>query len=43
MLDIMSKLHPHVTRYQKPWPQITLLWLEFFEVFTRYEDSSKAM
>lgn len=39
----MNRLHPHVTRGQRPWPQITLLWLKFFEMFTRHDDSSKAM
>lgn len=43
MLDTLSRLHPQVTRNQKPWPQITLMWLELFEVLTRYEDSNKAM
>lgn len=41
MLDTMSRLHPQVTRSQKPWPQITTFWLTFVEAFTRYKDGSK--
>lgn len=41
MLHAIDALHPHVTRNQKPWQNVTVLWLKFFEVLTRYEDSSK--
>ncbi|XP_058118353.1 protein rotatin homolog [Anopheles ziemanni] len=38
LLDNISKLHPSVTRLQKPWPEVTRLWLEFWEHYSRYED-----
>ncbi|KFB47543.1 hypothetical protein ZHAS_00015506 [Anopheles sinensis] len=38
VLDNISKLHPSVTRLQKPWPEVTRLWLEFWEHYSRYED-----
>ncbi|XP_031630428.1 uncharacterized protein LOC116345312 [Contarinia nasturtii] len=41
MLFTVSRLHPQVTRNQKPWPHITNLWLKLFEVFTRHADASK--
>uniref|UniRef100_A0A182JWF6 Rotatin N-terminal domain-containing protein n=1 Tax=Anopheles christyi TaxID=43041 RepID=A0A182JWF6_9DIPT len=37
----ISKLHPSVTKLQKPWIEVTQLWLEFYEVFTRYVDVSE--
>lgn len=40
MLDSLSRLHPLVTRSQKPWPQITHSWLQFYEVLTRHADDA---
>uniref|UniRef100_A0A1S4H7L0 Rotatin N-terminal domain-containing protein n=1 Tax=Anopheles gambiae TaxID=7165 RepID=A0A1S4H7L0_ANOGA len=37
----ISKLHPSVTKLQKPWLEVTQLWLEFYEVYTRYVDVSE--
>lgn len=38
MLHTLSRLHPQVTKQQKPWNQITLYWLQFYEILTRYTD-----
>lgn len=36
-LNAMDRLHPTVTKYQRPWPKVTLLWLRFYEILTRHE------
>uniref|UniRef100_A0A182P9D1 Rotatin N-terminal domain-containing protein n=1 Tax=Anopheles epiroticus TaxID=199890 RepID=A0A182P9D1_9DIPT len=41
VFDNVSKLHPSVTKLQKPWIEVTQLWLEFYEVYTRYMDVSE--
>uniref|UniRef100_A0A182QXR5 Rotatin N-terminal domain-containing protein n=1 Tax=Anopheles farauti TaxID=69004 RepID=A0A182QXR5_9DIPT len=41
VFDNLSKLHPSVTKLQKPWMEVTQLWLEFWEVYTRYIDVSE--
>lgn len=38
VLDNISKLHPTVTKLQKPWTAVTLLWLEFWEIYSRHSD-----
>ncbi|XP_050096814.1 protein rotatin homolog [Anopheles aquasalis] len=38
VIDNISKLHPSVTKLQKPWVEVTRLWLEFWEIYTRYSD-----
>ncbi|XP_065076156.1 protein rotatin homolog [Ochlerotatus camptorhynchus] len=38
VLDNMSKLHPAVTKLQKPWVTVTKLWLQFWEIYTRHSD-----
>ncbi|XP_035794602.1 rotatin-like [Anopheles albimanus] len=38
VIDNISKLHPSVTKLQKPWIEVTRLWLEFWEIYTRYSD-----
>ncbi|XP_058829123.1 protein rotatin homolog [Topomyia yanbarensis] len=38
VLDNISKLHPIVTKLQKPWITVTKLWLEFWETYTRHND-----
>ncbi|XP_058458275.1 protein rotatin homolog [Malaya genurostris] len=38
VLDNISKLHPVVTKLQKPWVSVTKLWLEFWEIYTRHND-----
>uniref|UniRef100_A0A182WF54 Rotatin N-terminal domain-containing protein n=1 Tax=Anopheles minimus TaxID=112268 RepID=A0A182WF54_9DIPT len=41
VFDNISKLHPSVTKLQKPWIEVTQMWLEFWEVYTRYADVSE--
>ncbi|XP_053658857.1 uncharacterized protein LOC128707924 [Anopheles marshallii] len=41
VFDNISKLHPSVTKLQKPWIDVTHIWLEFWEVYTRYVDVSE--
>uniref|UniRef100_A0A182JF50 Rotatin N-terminal domain-containing protein n=1 Tax=Anopheles atroparvus TaxID=41427 RepID=A0A182JF50_ANOAO len=41
MLDNISKLHPSVTKMQKPWPEVTRLWLDFWELYSQHEDGSE--
>ncbi|XP_049290028.1 uncharacterized protein LOC125767467 [Anopheles funestus] len=41
VFDNISKLHPSVTKLQKPWIEVTHIWLEFWEVYTRYVDVSE--
>ncbi|XP_050081131.1 uncharacterized protein LOC126568659 [Anopheles maculipalpis] len=41
VFDNISKLHPSVTKLQKPWIDVTHMWLEFWEVYTRYVDVSE--
>uniref|UniRef100_A0A182MXW6 Rotatin N-terminal domain-containing protein n=1 Tax=Anopheles dirus TaxID=7168 RepID=A0A182MXW6_9DIPT len=41
VFDNLSKLHPSVTKLQKPWLEVTQVWLEFWEVYTRYIDVSE--
>ncbi|ETN66053.1 hypothetical protein AND_002165 [Anopheles darlingi] len=41
VIDNISKLHPSVTKLQKPWVEVTRLWLEFWEIYTRYSDVSE--
>ncbi|XP_035901362.1 uncharacterized protein LOC118507232 [Anopheles stephensi] len=41
VFDNISKLHPSVTKLQKPWIEVTHMWLEFWEVYTRYVDVSE--
>lgn len=41
MLHTLSRLHPQVTRNQRPWPQLTQHWLKLFEVLTRHNDSNR--
>lgn len=38
MLQAMDRLHPQVTRSQKPWPQVAFYWLRFYEILTRYTE-----
>lgn len=38
IFDSMNRLHPTVTKQQKIWNIITLMWLKFYEVYTRYPD-----
>lgn len=38
ILDTLNRLHPSVTKQQKPWLTITAMWLRFYEIFTRYPD-----
>lgn len=38
VLDNVSKLHPVVTKLQKPWITVTKLWLEFWELYSRHND-----
>ncbi|XP_055593623.1 protein rotatin homolog [Uranotaenia lowii] len=38
VLDNINKLHPAVTKLQKPWIAVTLLWLEFWEIYSRHND-----
>ncbi|KXJ71869.1 hypothetical protein RP20_CCG019454 [Aedes albopictus] len=40
VLDNVSKLHPVVTKLQKPWITVTKLWLEFWELYSRHNDVS---
>lgn len=42
-LDALDRFHPFVTKNQKPWPQITLIWLQFYEIITRYPDQFSAL
>lgn len=39
-LDAMDRLHPSVTKHQRPWPAITSEWLRFYEILTRYGDAN---
>ncbi|XP_053670517.1 uncharacterized protein LOC128720842 [Anopheles nili] len=41
VFDNISKLHPSVTKLQKPWLEVTQVWLEFWEIYTRYIDVSE--
>ncbi|XP_062560483.1 protein rotatin homolog [Armigeres subalbatus] len=41
VLDNVSKLHPVVTKLQKPWIMVTKLWLEFWELYSRHNDVSE--
>ena len=41
VMEHMDRLHPQVTKFQDPWVQITDLWLEFWEVFSRYPEGAK--
>lgn len=43
MLYTLGRLHPQVTRGQKPWPQVTLYWLKFCETLTRHTDRSSVV
>lgn len=38
VLDNISKLHPVVTKLQRPWIVVTKLWLEFWEIYSRHND-----
>lgn len=35
-LDAMDRLHPAVTKWQRPWPAMAQMWLGFYEILTRY-------
>lgn len=37
-LDAMDRLHPSVTKQQRPWPAMTREWLRFYEILTRYAE-----
>ncbi|XP_037032137.1 uncharacterized protein LOC119071380 isoform X2 [Bradysia coprophila] len=39
-LDTLNRLHPTVTKQYKPWNTVLLLWLELYEIYTRYPDIS---
>lgn len=41
VMDHMDRLHPQVTKWQDPWVQITDLWLEFWEVYSRYPEGAR--
>lgn len=41
VMEHMDRLHPQVTKWQEPWVQITELWLEFWEVYSRYPEGGK--
>ncbi|XP_044758408.1 rotatin [Coccinella septempunctata] len=34
----LSKLHPSVSKQQKPWETVELIWLEFLQIFTVYPE-----
>lgn len=34
----MSRLHPALTKRQKPWEEIEYLWLNFLDTFTMYPE-----
>lgn len=38
LLQHLSRLHPAITKRQKPWESIELLWLNFLEKFTTYPE-----
>lgn len=38
MLQTLSRLHPYIIKQQKQWNRVLLLWLQFYEIFTRYPD-----
>lgn len=41
VMEHMDRIHPQVTKWHEPWPQITELWLEFWEVYSRYPEGAK--
>lgn len=42
MLDALDRLHPALTKWQRPWPGLALEWLRFYEILTRYADAASA-
>lgn len=41
VMEHMDRLHPQVTKWQEPWLQISDLWLEFWEVYSRYAEGGR--
>lgn len=35
-------MHPAITKRQKPWDQVELMWLEFLQAFTGYPEGQAA-
>ncbi|CAH0554508.1 unnamed protein product [Brassicogethes aeneus] len=38
LLQSISRLHPALTKRQKPWSTIELIWLNFLQTFTKYPE-----
>lgn len=39
-LNAIDRLHPMVTKHQRPWPEVTRLWLRFYEILTRHTETN---
>lgn len=38
LLNCVSRLHPAISKHQKPWESVELIWLEFLHTFTSYPE-----
>ncbi|KAJ3643051.1 hypothetical protein Zmor_025789 [Zophobas morio] len=43
LLTSVSRLHPAITKKQKPWDLVELLWLEFLQTFTLYPEGQSSV
>lgn len=38
LLSCVSRLHPAISKHQKPWESVELIWLEFLHTITSYPE-----
>jgi hypothetical protein len=43
LLGSTARLHPAITKKQKPWDLVELIWLEFLQTFTTYPEGQSSV
>ncbi|KAG5864924.1 hypothetical protein JTB14_019478 [Gonioctena quinquepunctata] len=43
LFQSLSRLHPAITKRQKPWESIELIWLEFLQTFTTHPEGQTSV
>lgn len=43
LFNTFTRLHPAITKRQKPWDFVELLWLDFLQVFTNFPEGQAAV
>lgn len=42
-LNYISRLHPALTKKQKPWDTVELIWLEFLQIYSLYPEGQSSI